>query len=196
MFNNNVFKRMGVGTIFIVLVLVATGCTDLFTSNDDNQNPTDRKIANAMSAAPVAIARDAAIMDWPAAEGAPLMELRAGTNGWVCLPDDASTPVNDPMCLDEVWQAMIAAYLEGMPFSTDVAGVGYMLQGGAGASNTDPYKTAPDPGEQWMIDPPHVMWISPDPAALESLSTDPHSGGPYVMWKGTPYAHVMIPVAR
>jgi len=29
---------------------------------------------------------------------------------------------------------------------------------------------------------------------LEGISTDPHNGGPFVMWKGTPYAHVMIPV--
>jgi len=25
--------------------------------------------------------------------------------------------------------------------------------------------------------------------------TDPKSGGPWVMWKGTPYAHVMVPVS-
>ena len=32
-------------------------------------------------------------------------------------------------------------------------------------------------------------------ALLEGISTDPQNGGPYVMWKGTPYAHVMVPVA-
>jgi hypothetical protein len=26
------------------------------------------------------------------------------------------------------------------------------------------------------------------------MSTDPWNGGPYVMWKGTPYAHIMVPV--
>ena len=39
------------------------------------------------------------------------------------------------------------------------------------------------------------MFIVPDTAQLEGLSTDPHNGGPYVMWKGTPYAHIMVPVA-
>jgi hypothetical protein len=35
----------------------------------------------------------------------------------------------------------------------------------------------------------------PDPALLEGIPTDPATGGPYVMWKGTPYQHVMVPVA-
>ena len=25
---------------------------------------------------------------------------------------------------------------------------------------------------------------------------NPNSGGAYVMWKGTPYAHIMVPVAQ
>ena len=28
------------------------------------------------------------------------------------------------------------------------------------------------------------------------LSTDPKNGGPWVMWKGTPYAHIMAPVTN
>jgi hypothetical protein len=40
------------------------------------------------------------------------------------------------------------------------------------------------------------MLLLPDPAALDALGTDPDAGGPYVVWKGTPYAHVMVPVAE
>jgi hypothetical protein len=29
---------------------------------------------------------------------------------------------------------------------------------------------------------------------LEGIPTDPLSGGPYVMWPGTPFEHVMIPI--
>jgi hypothetical protein len=29
---------------------------------------------------------------------------------------------------------------------------------------------------------------------LASLPTDPNNGGPWVMWKGTKYAHIMVPV--
>jgi hypothetical protein len=38
------------------------------------------------------------------------------------------------------------------------------------------------------------MLLLPDPALLDSYPTDPKNGGPYVMWKGTPYAHLMVPV--
>jgi len=30
---------------------------------------------------------------------------------------------------------------------------------------------------------------------LDAFSTDPKNGGPWVMWKGTPYAHLMVPVS-
>jgi hypothetical protein len=46
------------------------------------------------------------------------------------------------------------------------------------------------------VDPerrPHIMVVFSDHAMLEGISTDPNNGGPFVMWKGTPYAHVMIP---
>jgi hypothetical protein len=46
-----------------------------------------------------------------------------------------------------------------------------------------------------VIAPPHLMVLFPDPKLLEAYSTDPGSGGPWVMWKGTPYAHLMVPVS-
>jgi len=30
-----------------------------------------------------------------------------------------------------------------------------------------------------------------DVSQLDALSTDPWNGGPWVMWKGTKYAHIM-----
>ena len=38
------------------------------------------------------------------------------------------------------------------------------------------------------------MIIAPDRAMLEGLSTDPKDPV-YVMWKNTPYAHIMVKVA-
>jgi hypothetical protein len=38
------------------------------------------------------------------------------------------------------------------------------------------------------------MVAVPDPKTLSKFSTDWKSGGPYVMFAGTPYAHLMIPV--
>jgi hypothetical protein len=39
------------------------------------------------------------------------------------------------------------------------------------------------------------MVILPDVAQLDALPTDPQNGGPWVMWKGTKYAHIMMPTA-
>src|SRR5688500_1861454 len=56
-------------------------------------------IAKATSAAPPDIGRNAAVMGM-GADGK-MKELRAGTNGWMCMLDLAG----DSMCLDKEWQA-------------------------------------------------------------------------------------------
>lgn len=161
------------------------------TAADEPAAPPDR-VAIAMSGAPSAIAAAATIMDFDAS--GTLVELRAGTNGWMCLPDDnPAAPGDAPMCLDETWQQWMGAYMARETPRISRVGVSYMLQGGLAASNTDPFATTPPEGADWFSDGPHMMIIVPDPAQLEGMSTDPTSGGPYVMWQGTPYAHIMIP---
>ena len=76
------------------------------------------------------------------------------------------------------------------------AAVAYMLQGDAGASNIDPYATGPTSDNDWVMTGPHVMVIVPDPSSLDGMPTDAKSGGPWVMWKGTPYAHIMVPLPQ
>ena len=73
-------------------------------------------------------------------------------------------------------------------------GLVYMLQGSWDASNTDPFATAPPEGSDWVVTGPHVMVLPANPASLAGMSTDHMSGGPYVMFQGTPYAHLMMPV--
>lgn len=70
-------------------------------------------IANAMSAAPPAIAQGATIVDYPTDPTAPLIELRAGSNGWTCFPDWPATPGNDPQCFDKAWMQWLDALVAG-----------------------------------------------------------------------------------
>jgi hypothetical protein len=70
-----------------------------------------------------------------------------------------------------------------------------MLRGDNGASNTDPWAKAPTVDNQWVVSPAHIMLLYEDKKMLDSYTTDPKNGGPWVMWKGTPYAHVMVPVS-
>jgi hypothetical protein len=152
------------------------------------------KIQNAMSAAPEAIAKDATIMDWPAKEGAQMTQLRAGTNGWTCLPDVPTSPSNDPVCADAAFSALFMSMLTHAKPALKTLALSYMLQGSDDASNTDPFKTQPDSGQAWIHTGPHVMLAVPNPAELAGLPTSPGTGGPWVMFPGTPYAHVMMPV--
>ena len=67
-----------------------------------NPKSKEEKMQNAMSAAPEAIAKEATILDYPEKEGGEMAALCQGTNRWTCLPDDPSTPANNPMCLDQM----------------------------------------------------------------------------------------------
>jgi hypothetical protein len=153
---------------------------------------TNDLIANALSAAPPSVAATAKVMLMDGAV------LRPGTNGWTCFPDDAAVPNNSPMCLDAAWLGFFDAYMHRRAPDWSGVGIGYMLQGDMPVSNTDPFATGPAEGNQWLQDGvPHIMLIVSDAGLLEGMPDDPHNGGPWVMWKGTPYAHVMIPtVAR
>jgi hypothetical protein len=160
------------------------------TSSKSSTLSKAQKIALAMSAAPVNIAKDAAIAEMAEMSGEAHKELRSGTNGWVCY-----VIINQPMCLDREWQKWVAAWMSKSEPKIEGTGIAYMLKGDNGASNTDPYATGPTADNQWVISPAHLMLLFPDPKMLDSYSTDPKNGGPWVMWKGTPYAHVMVPVA-
>jgi hypothetical protein len=151
------------------------------------------KIASAMSAAPMGIASAATIMDMGA--DMKLTELRKGTNGWTCLPDMQMTPGTDPMCLDEQSVAWMQAWMSHTAPKLNADGLVYMLQGASDASNDDPFAETPPAGADWVNTPPHVMVLPVNPKSLDQMSSDPQSGGPFVMFKGTPYAHVMMPVA-
>jgi hypothetical protein len=147
-----------------------------------------------MSAAPRAVAKDATILDYPAQEGSEPAVLRKGTNDWTCFPDDPSTPANDPMCLDKVSMAWAQAWMSKQEPKLAGPGIAYMLQGGGSASNTDPFAKKPPAGETWMKEAPHIMVFSPGKLDPSVYGTDPHAGRPWIMWAGTPYEHLMIPV--
>jgi hypothetical protein len=98
------------------------------------------------------------------------------------------------MCFDEAWQAWGDAWMNKKPFTTNRLGISYMLAGDEGASNIDPYAEGPSDENEWVVEGPHLMLIAPEPSMLSGISLHQGEGGPYVMWNGTPYAHVMVPV--
>ena len=180
-------------TLAALALLVSTAASQAAAQGKSTKA---RKIANAMTAAPRSISAKATIMDWPAAEGGQMTTLRAGTNGWTCLPDVPMTKGNDPACMDAEWMSFMNAAMSKTTPKVSRAGVGYMIApGGAYTSNKVPFAPKATADNDWGFDPPHVMLLVTNPSSLEGIPTTRQSGGPWVMWKGTPYAHVMVPVA-
>ena len=114
-----------------------------------------------MRAGPASIAKDATILDWATDANGKFVVLRQGSNGWFCFPDTPGTPTDDPMCADQTWLDWSYAYLAGEAPTVTVPGIAYMLQGDSGASNTDPFATEPAPGQDWVVDGPHLMILMP-----------------------------------
>lgn len=84
------------------------------------------------------------------------------------------------------------------PVEVKEVSISYMLAGegdAPGGSNIDRFATEPTPDNQWIKEGPHLMILVPDLDMLEGLSTDPEDPV-YVMWKGTPYAHIMVRIAE
>jgi hypothetical protein len=166
------------------------------TGNDSaasSSSASNDPVASAESAAPASLAHNASIMTADAKGN--MTEVRKGTNGWICMPDSPTTPGPDPMCFDANAAKWIDAMLHKKPPPENTVGMMYMLEGGTDASNTDPYATGPTAGNDWVKTGPHVMVVGSKELLAGYPSGDkPDTSVPYVMWAGTPYAHLMVPV--
>jgi len=173
-----------VPSIVVTLVLGAAG-----TLRAQAQD-TEALIKSALAAAPADIAKGAAVIA-PGPDGK-MVQIKAGTNGFTCLPDQPETPGKDAMCLDP--QAMIWAqsWMAHDAVPKNVApGVAYMLSGGSDISANDPWAKIV-PGQKFVESPPHWMVMWPFDPKTTGLSATPQKSGTWIMFAGTPYAHLMI----
>jgi hypothetical protein len=145
------------------------------------------RIARALSAGPPNVSRDATV-----AELGPrrtLHVLRQGHNGWTCLPGSVTDVGDPPVCADAVALQWNRDFAEGKPRpTTTTPGIEYMLVGATQRSDTDPFdKTTPPMhiGPHWMI-----LW--PFDPKTSGLPTSHKDNGAYIMFAGTPWAHVHV----
>jgi hypothetical protein len=151
-------------------------------------------IASATSAGPRSVSQGATIVAMEA--NGDMRTLRRGTNGFTCMPDDPGSPGADPMCLDANGMEWLHAWMN-KTAPPDKIGVVFMFVTGSDASNTDPFATAPAAGRRWISTGPHMMIVGgPSVNAMAGYprTPDPDPTKPYMMWIGTPYEHVMIPI--
>jgi hypothetical protein len=156
---------------------------------------TDQElIDSAKSAAPLPVSEHATIVAMTA--DGQMRILQKGSNQFTCVPDDPTTPGTDPMCADPnawAWDLAIMAHKDP---PKDRVGFMFMMRGGTDASNTDPFATRPEPGNHWIATGQHIMIVGTAGDVTKGYPrlADPDTSQPYVMYPGTPYEHLMIPV--
>jgi hypothetical protein len=160
--------------------------TDQSAATDAGET-NQAKIARALSAGPPEVAKSARVVDRDA-QGK-MTVLREGSNGFTCMPGNPKVIGDPPMCADAASMQWAADFKARKPKPTNtVPGITYMLAGATQRSDSDPFdKTSPpiQVGPHWMI-----MWPF-DPAAT-GLPVTNRKTGAYIMWAGSPYAHVHV----
>ncbi len=157
---------------------------------------TKSEISRALSAAPRSVAEGAAVVTMD--DNGHMKELQHGMNGWTCLTHDPGSSIGYPVCVDrnglEWFEALTAARAP----NPEHIGYSYMLKGGTTWSNTDPSATKLPAGQKDFVRvPPHVMILNAklaNSSGFPSGQADPDTHKPFVMFGGTPYAILIIPV--
>jgi hypothetical protein len=144
-------------------------------------------IAKVKTAAPESIVNEATIV-MTQEKGDP-KTLQTGSNGFTCLV----SPDGTPLCADANGMEWMKA-IRAKATPPDQTGFVYMMAGDTGTSNHDPHATDKS---HWVQTGPHVMIVGK--AAREMASTypsalDPDPSQAYVMYPGTQYEHLMLPV--
>jgi hypothetical protein len=187
-------EQMKLTTIAAMLVLASTAASFSQQMDSKPSKGDEKLMRNALSAAPKAVAKDATIVAMN--EKGEMRVVRKGRNNFTCMPDNPATPGNDPMCLDKNGMEWAHAWMTKQQPPRGKIGFGYMLAGGSDASNLDPHAAKPASGSKWVDTGPHIMIFNVG-TAMEGYPTQqdkPDTKQPYVMWGGTPYEHLMIPV--
>jgi hypothetical protein len=172
-------------------ILPATAVLALTVANSHSaaqvSDSKEAKIARALAAAPPDVARSARVVD-TGADGKTVV-LREGTNGFTCMPGNPHEIGQPAMCMDAASMQWAADFKAHKPKpSNTVPGITYMLAGATQRSDSDPYDTtspAITVGPHWMI-----MW--PFDPKTTGLPTTHKNTGAYIMWAGSPYAHVHV----
>ena len=169
--------------VLLLLILIATLVSAQKTPSDAEY------IAQALSAAPEAVAKAAAVVRME--KDGEITTLREGKNGFSCMVIGGG----EKMCADANSMEFFDAWAKHQP-PPNKLGLTYMLSGyDVGGSNTDPYAMSKTADNHWVVTGPHVMILGPASKSLGLTSTtDVDPAKPYMMWVGTPYEHAMIPV--
>ena len=189
------YKKFNLFSLLIISISLSLSAYEPYGSHTSDK----WQIWAYSSAAPSFIGDNAAII------GSGGEVLREGSNGWTCqsanprpYPEKGWKNPHEAMavCHDNEGMKWMMAYMQGVKPMLERDTYMWMLNGDMGEDNTKAgvfNKEDSKPGH-WIESGPHLMRMPKDPASLDGMTTDFNSGEPYVMFSGTPYAHVMYPV--
>lgn len=151
----------------------------------------EEQIRVALSAAPPEIAKEATVKVYDA--DGKLIEAKKGTNGFVCYPDISNLSHPDPICNNPAAEQWFNDLLSGKEKPTNsTPGISYMAAGGWHFEKEGKIVMADGPGVKKVSEPPHWMVFWPFDSKMTGLPSHVNSLGTYIMFEGTPYAHLMV----
>ena len=167
--------------------------------------PATQQITAALLAAPKELRQDATVLGY--VSRGKLVELRKGTGPMICLASNPEETQFHVACYhrslepfmargralrasgvtgDRVDSVRFAEARSGKLAMPSSAAMLYSLTGPAGSFD-------PATGTAPTAKPLFVVYIPNATAASTGLSAEPVEGGPWIMWPGTPKAHIMLP---
>jgi len=184
-------RRSGEAAMRMILfstlaVLIGAG-TALAFPTDEVPTSEPAYLAKVKTAAPEQIVAKASIVMMQDGKS---RSLQTGTNGFTCQISEDGTP----LCADEngmAWMNAVASK------SDPPNGIGfiYVLAGDTGTGDNDPDRRAAH--LDWVQTGPHLMIVGPNAREMlcHPINVDvPDPTQPYVMFAGTPYEHLMLPL--
>jgi hypothetical protein len=171
------FPRVVVAVLLVASFATPANCAD---------ETKETKIKRAMEAGPAEITKNAKIAEVD--DKGNMTVLRDGSNGWTCFPGHPGMVGDNPECDDEAAMQWLADFAANKPKPTTTQpGVSYMFLGGTDHSASDPHATTGS-----FKEPPHWMILFPYDPKATGLSDQAKMTGTWIMWAGTPWAHLMI----
>ena len=183
-------RRTGVAAMRMLLsstwaVLIGTGAA-LALATDEVPASAPAYLAKVKTAAPEQIVAKASIVMMQDGKS---RSLQTGTNGFTCQISEDGTP----LCADENGTAWINAVASKSDPPNKIGFI-YMYAGDAGTSDDAPDRRAVHLHR--VQTGPHLMIVGPNVRAMmcHPMNADVDPTQPYVVFPGTPYEHLMVPV--
>jgi hypothetical protein len=175
---------------FAFLVLITAVGTFAQSPPSGKSKSDAEKITSAMQAGPKFVTQSAIVLDYPTSPDGEYHVLRAGTNGWTCLPGYAGAAHDEPGCFDQVFLQFIKDSTAGLTPNVQRIGISYMY-GGKWVPNKS---HAMGSGVEFRVGP-HIMIIGLDQKTMQTLNHDASNGEPYVnSLPGRSELYLVIPI--